>query len=123
MRNYFTVDVSIDLDGQFIDDVLTTCFEGGSNYWVSEVKFRKYPQDSYKFASEIISRGGTLTIVDGEENEEHQLDLRKFINGVKRYIHYCIDRKQPVILDPSMIDGDIADNILQFALFDSIIYG
>lgn len=120
-----TIQIPFKIDDEFIDDVLTTCFEGGSNYWICEVKLgKKKPTEKVRYASQVISKDGELLIVGGEEDgKEYLLNLDMFIKGVKKYIKHCIENNREIVLDTSMIDGDIADTILQFALFGDVIYG
>lgn len=112
-RKEFTV------TGENIDDILVSALEGGSTYWCySVVVVGKYLGE---WASEQISRGGTLKVYDGEESRILTLD--GFIEGLKAAV-----REFPEILDedgevdPCEVDGYIADYIFQTGTYGKVIY-
>lgn len=104
-----------------IDDIMCTALEGGINYWCDRVEVvGEYLGD----ASEQISRGGILKLHDSEEDETYELTLDKFLVGLAKVVG---ERGLDVIyrgkIDPSNIDAEDADAIVQYALFGDIIYG
>lgn len=120
---------SVNVSEQDIDDILCTAFEGGIIYWCDSVSV----VGNYlgKYASDQISRGGKLKFhveepFDDEETEWYELDQEKFLHGLqewlnnsKHWISYlCGDE-----IDCCQIDAGAADEIIQYALFDEIIYG
>ena len=108
-----------------IDDIMSTALEGGINYWCDKVE--TIGDCLGKYASEQIARGGILRLHDSEENKIYELTIDKLLNGIKlAYVgrHYslynwCNGRE----LDTCQIDAEIADVIVQFALFGEIVYG
>lgn len=117
-----TVNVEVTLTPQDIDDIMVAALEGGINYWCRKAEVvGKYMGE---YASDQISRGGALNLHDAEENKIYELTLEKFLKGVKLYLeegnHVLVEDGR---LDTGDIDGAAADCIVQFALFDEVIYG
>lgn len=123
------------ITGNEIDSIMAAALEGGVTYWCDEVVV----PDDYRgeYASEQISRGGLLRIHDEEEDEYYILDKDKFLEGLKKYIEAgnadCITKREaadvndPLAgipgIDTTMIDAAAADCIVQYALFQEVVYG
>lgn len=109
-----------------IDDILVSAFEGGINYWCNNVKIVGEPFGDC--ASEHVSKGGTVLIHDFEEDKDYELTKAAVIKGISQYLMRptsgdvleVIDHE--LRIDTCYIDADIADAMLQIALFDDIIY-
>ena len=108
-----------------IDDIVCTALEGGINYWCRKAKV--VGEYLGEYASEQISRGGKLELYDSEEDEVYELTLDKLLNGIKTaytdgyYSNYeWCDGKT---IDTCQVDAEVADVIIQLALFNEIIYG
>lgn len=110
-----------------IDDIVCTALEGGIAYWCT----RCVPVDGYKgeYASDQISRGGSLDLHDGESNQIFRLTPEKFQAGLKKYIEeyantgYLFHDGKNTRIDTCEIDACEADTIIQLALFNEIVYG
>lgn len=110
-----------------IDDIMAGALEGGINYWCGEAEV----VGNYlgKYASEQISRGGQLILHDIEEDETYTLDREKFMKGLKMYFEKPhpydileeIDNK--LRIDTCNADDTVCDMIIQYALFDDIVFG
>lgn len=120
---------SVEVTTEDIDDILCGSLEGGSNYWCDEVEV--VGEYLGEYASEQISRGGKLRFhvnepFDDEGTEWYELDQEKFLHGLQEwlnnYVHVddCVYEGQ---LDCGMIDAGMADSIIQYALFEEIVYG
>ena len=108
-----------------IDDIMCSALEGGISYGCNKPEV----VDEYlgEYASEQISRGGALKLYDAEEDKVYTLTKDKLLNGIKLAIerdyypvyqwHYGNE------LDTCEIDAEVADTIVQLALFSDIIYG
>lgn len=119
------IDRDVCLTPDDVDDIMVGALEGGCNYWCDEVKV---VEDEYlgEFASEQISRGGSLIFHDVEEDAEYVLTLEKFLTGFalackQGYGDDWFDEEGGV--DCCQIDASAADTIIQFALFGDAIYG
>lgn len=110
-----------------IDDIMVGALEGGINYWCDDAK----AVGDYlgEYASQQISRGGRLLLHDFEGDETYTLDKEKFLNGLRMYFEKPhpydileeIDNK--LRIDCCNADATVCDMIIQYALFDDIIYG
>ncbi len=114
-----------------IDDIVCTALEGGITYWCCKAVVG---EDEYygEYASDQISRGGTLILYDTEEDERYTLTLEKLINGIAKacdegYGDFCDIAEDGKSLDNnvemSRLDSIAADIIIQYALFGEIVYG
>lgn len=120
-----TVKKEIKVTQEDIDNIMCSALEGGICYWCccAEVVGEYLGE----YASEQIARGGTLMLHDSEEDEVYELTRDKLLKGIKLayeegyYADYdwCNGKE----LDCCQIDADVADAIVQLALFDDVIYG
>lgn len=108
---------------------------GGICYWCRRAEVKgKYLGE---FASEQISRGGVLVLHDSVDGKKRELNKEKLLSGVKQYLenedkpyNILVDAEDSVgcskgvyELDCCMVDATVADMIIQYAIFDDIIYG
>ena len=112
----------IELSNQDIDDLMCAALEGGINYWVRSAKPKLVPDGvKYDYLSDLISKGGVIEIHDDETSELHDLNLSKFMNGVAKACEHFGFNSGEELIDNH--DSITADCIIQFALFDEIVYG
>lgn len=116
-----------------IDDIMCTALEGGICYWCDGVTVEG--EFLAKYASEQISRGGRLIFdlsepyeddENGNEIEKYTLTKEMFDKGFELYLREngtksVTDHKGE--FDPCCVDADIADQIVQYALFGEVVYG
>ena len=111
------------ITGQTIDDIMASALEGGITYWCNRAEI---VESTYfgEYASDQISRGGSLRLYDAEEDKQHILTLTNFLKGVSLYV---ANGPEEIIyngeVDASEVDALVADAIVQYALFDDVIYG
>lgn len=125
--NIYNVEINkkYEVTSQDIDDIMVATLEGGINYWCRKVKVVGDYLGEY--ASEQISRGGSLILYDAESSDHWELDLEKLMNGIQKAIEdnwfddydWYVDGK----LDTIEIDAEVADTIIQLALFDELVFG
>ena len=125
--NIYNVEINkkYEVTSQDIDDIMVAALEGGINYWCRKVKVVGDYLGEY--ASEQISRGGSLILYDAESSDHWELDLEKLMNGIQKAIEdnwfddydWYVDGK----LDTIEIDAEVADTIIQLALFDELVFG
>ena len=125
MKVAFEIVTTKTIDNQMIDDILVAAMEGGINYWC----VRALPKDNdYKkelggeYASDVISRGGTLVFklsepFDESGKLEYELTLENFKKGCE------LNQKNNPTFDFEEHDAGDADNIIQYALFGELIFG
>ena len=125
--NKIKIEMEIEVTDQDIDDIVCTAFEGGINYWCNSVEIVGALLGNY--THEQISKDGYLYLYDIEDDDEKWiLTKSRLLNGIRMYIHNSMVRDYPLILfgneiDTSEVDADIADMIIQFALFEDIVFG
>lgn len=108
-----------------IDDIMVSALEGGITYWCDRAEV--VGEYLGEYASEQISRGGTLRLYDIEDYEE--LTKEKFLQGLRLYLSRpkagdfleFVDRE--LRIDPGYADAEVADCIIQYAIFGDVIYG
>lgn len=120
----FDIEITINVSVETIDDIMCAALEGGITYWcgAANVVGEYLGED----ASEQIARGGTLELVDIEDDSEvFELTRDKFLAGLKQFI--IDDNRFDLIeggeIDTGMLDSADADCIVQYALFGEIVYG
>ena len=114
--------IKINLTRQDIDDIMTTALEGGICYWCREAEV--VGEYLGEYASEQISRGGTLVLHDAESSDKWELTLEKFLDGIKlNFEDGCSVQVDDGRIDTCDIDAGEADYIIQFALFGKVMFG
>lgn len=116
------INYKVEVDNECIDDIMATALEGGITYWCdcAEVVGERLGE----FASEQISRGGTLRLHDFEENKNYELTLDKFLVGLAKVVgERGLDVLYQGKIDSSNIDAEDADAIIQYAIFGEVVYG
>jgi hypothetical protein len=120
------IEKNLKVTQQDIDDIMCAALEGGISYWCGRAEV--VGEYLGEYASEQISRGGTLKLYDCEDMDEvYELDITKLLNGIKKayeggyYAEYewCDGEK----LDTCQVDAEVADVIVQIALFGDVVYG
>lgn len=120
---------AVKVSEQDIDDILCAALEGGITYWCDSVKV--IGDYLGKYASDQISRGGKLRFhveepFDDEETEWYEMDQEKFLHGLQEWLNnsrnssLCLYENE---IDCCQIDAPMADDIIQYALFDEVIFG
>ena len=122
-------EITARLTQQDVDDIMVSALEGGICYWSDCVEV----VDRYlgEYASGQISRGGKLKIhvdepFDEANTEWYELDMEKFAQGFRLWLENGGDRYGAVSngeVDTCEIDGEMADLIVQYALFGEVVYG
>ncbi len=113
--------------GEVIDDIMCSAPEGGINYWCGKAEV----DGNYlgEYASEQISRGGTLILHDTEEGRSELLTKEKLLQGIRMYVEQPNSRDifevidHELHIDCGMVDAEVADAIVQYAIFSEIFYG
>ena len=119
------VSLTVKLTEEDIDDIMVGALEGGINYWCDEAEVIEEKRVA-DWGHEQIARGGCLILHDAESDDKWELNLEKFINGVKLWIENgdafecgAIDNGT---IDCCQIDAIQADNIVQYAIFGELVF-
>lgn len=124
-RTVATVNISLNITAVMIDDILCTAFEGGINYWVSSVSVKDEDYHGKEYASQVVSAGGVLLLIEDENDTRHELDAAKLAEGI-RLACLQIPKLIPEFSDyenSTGIDAEMADCIVQMAVFGKLVYG
>lgn len=87
IRNMPTNDMSNPV--RIIDDIMVSALEGGITYWVDKVEPRCGIE--FNFASDVISKGGSILIHDNEEDATYELTKVKLLQGIRVYLRLLDD--------------------------------
>ena len=122
-RHSISAVINFVVTDQDIDDIMSAVLDGGITYWCCRAEV--VGEYLGEYASEQISRGGTLRLHDSESDSVYELTLDKFLNGARLWIE---NERAFALTDAGQLDtGDIdalaADMIIQYALFSDVIYG
>ena len=122
-RHSLSAVINFVVTDQDIDDIMSAVLDGGITYWCCRAEVVGDYLGEY--ASEQISRGGTLRLHGRGADSVYELTLDKFLNGVRLWIE---NERAFTLTDAGQLDtGDIdalaADMIIQYALFSDVIYG
>ena len=121
-----------------INDIIVGALEGGINYWCRKAKIKlnakiagyenlisdyfgvaPEDQDKVKYATDVIGYNGTLILYDIESNDKWELTLENVLKGIKMYCEN-ISRSPKELMDD--YDADDCDCIIQYALFNELIF-
>ena len=115
------VKVDFPITVELVDEVLSCAFEGGINYWVTGMVGVEKFAEGATYASECVSRGKSVVIPFDKDDfanpPSNVLTVTKMVKGIQLYLN------ENPWSDLEDIDADIADRIVQYALFDEVIYG
>ena len=113
-----------EVTSQDIDDIMATALDSIS-YWCRKAKI--VGEYLGEYASDQISRGGSLILYDAESNDCWELNLENLLHGIEKAIedNWFDDYGwyDNGVLYTTEIDGEVADVIVQLALFDDIVFG
>lgn len=118
--------LAVTLTEEDIDDIMVAALEGGINYWCCEAEVVEEKRCG-DWGHEQIARGGVLILHDAESSDKWELTLEKFLNGVKLWVENGDDRYHAVQKDGTVdccnVDSEMADLIIQYALFGEVVFG
>lgn len=113
-----------EVTSQDIDDIMATALDS-IRYWCRKAKV--VGEYLGEYASDQISRGGSLILYDAESNDCWELNLENLLHGIEKAIedNWFDDYGwyDNGVLYTTEIDGEVADVIVQLALFDDIVFG
>jgi hypothetical protein len=113
----FEVEVSV----KDMEDIMVTALEGGINYWCGSAKIIDNPANT-EWASDVVAHGGKLELTDVEEPDEKWiLDQEKLLKGFAKGMEWGNFATVEDLMDSH--DAETADVIVQYALFDEIVFG
>lgn len=118
-------EIKIEITENDIESIIVGSFEGGSNYWLGlnntgedwGVKPKSEPSSIW--AVKLLLEGKTVSLYDIEdESEEWELTLDKILAGIAMN-----QKKRPHDCNIEDGDAETMDCIIQYALFNQLVYG
>jgi hypothetical protein len=112
---------SQELTEEDITDIVVTALEGGIGYWAcldnTGEEFENAPEDEAvsETVARILLNNGSVFFED--EEARYELTLEKLLNGIEKYARMNSG------IDMDDLDADMADVIVQYAIFCEVIYG
>ena len=127
--NEIFVKFTLKVSNEDIDDIVSTALEGGIDYWC--YKAEVVGEYLGEYASDQISRDGTLKLYDAESDDVWELDKPKLLDGISKAItngilleyEWAKFDNEIITLDTFQVDAEVADAIIQFALFGKLVFG
>jgi hypothetical protein len=111
-----------------ITDIIVDGFECGIGYWAflnnDTDEFKKYYAETDLATSEIAAKilldGGAVSITDNEGGVEpkHPLTLERLLVGIQKNAE-----ERPEDCDLDNYDAITCDCIIQYAIFDEVVFG
>lgn len=128
---HMNITIKKDISLERISDLLTSAFEGGSNYWYM-IEKKTSPttweidscesEGKHYLCDYPLNPGGALLISDLEESEgTHRLDLKSIKKGLEIMADKYPKHYSDFISEDD--DADTGDVFLQCCLFGKLIFG
>jgi len=132
------VSLNIKITKQDIEDIVVGSFEGGSDYWIANIKgthpSEEKPSDIgyINWAYKCIKEDGHVDITPGDNDDlpEFPLNVERMVVGINMFLthrakqgtlsNYINNRNQ---LETGQIDAGDCDGIIQYAIFGEWVYG
>lgn len=119
-------ELTVRLTTEDVDNIMVSALEGGISYWCSEAEVIEERRCA-DWGHEQIARGGALALHDAESDDKWELNIEKFTQGFRLWLENGDDRYGAVsgdgTVDTCEIDGEMADLIVQYALFGEVVFG
>lgn len=127
--NTMEITRKFDISEEQMADLLVTAFEGGINYWCGKVEITAMPKKTSPegnfnniSASDIVSKGGTVALHDIEDPDEvNWLTRDKMLVGISKTMDWGKFATVEDLMDNH--DAETADVIVQYAVFNEIVFG
>lgn len=119
---------NIHIDRKIVSGILDMAIDG-SMHWVSQMAVLKTPNNRKDIPEQMLD-GALIGIQDGMTGHSHELGTDKLIAGIRQYMEqpspadgeFLKWEDHELKIDMSLMTEDIADDILQYALFHKIQY-
>lgn len=124
-----TIELKLELDDNFVEDVLATAMYQGIAYWCSDVELYNKEDGTIEelkegWVSKFTNEEFSLRMQDAEdEGTFYHMNIKSFWKGYSTYLSWAIEKGMRPYSDTCMIDAEVADIIVQFGVFGEIIYG
>jgi hypothetical protein len=131
----FEIKKTLSITDSDIDGLMVTALEGGINYWCGSATIVRDKEgliagingaEGVIYASDVISKGGSLIMTDveaeeGDDTDPWELTQEKFLKGLAKAMDWAEVGTVDAFIDGH--DAEWADVLIQYALFDEIVFG
>lgn len=122
------IHVPLTITDEQINDIVSTAFEGGINYWCSKSEVIGGDYLGCNYGSEVISKGGKILLHEVEDDhvdneEEYTLTKEKVLAGIQLFVEKGFTQDDHIKLDLENYDANDADLIVQYGLFGKLVFG
>lgn len=104
-----------------LENLVVTAFEGGINYWCGEVEIIKNPEKKECASKVVCTPKGILRLHDAESDEAWLLSLDDLLKGVVKTMQWGEYETVQDLMDEH--DAETADVLIQFSIFDEVVFG
>ena len=112
-----TITFNYEVTEEMVCDILTTAFADGIGEWCEGLRI-VLPQMAFGDAALHVAKGGEIRLRDDED--WHSMSRDEVLYGMSRV---CQDRS----IDPETLhqdhDAEMADAVVQYAIFNAIVFG
>ena len=130
----YNITINIKVTDEDVMDIMCSAIEGGIGYWAcldnTTKEFEDAPKDepySETCAKILLNGGGVWLMDDVDDDVKYLLSLERLLVGIENWFKSGGDKYGAVCIDGTLdcgnIDAECADAIIQYALFDDVVYG
>jgi hypothetical protein len=123
MNQAIRLRVDLTISPKQIEDLLCCAFEGGSNYWYTQLELRKETSNlktsSDRFYDNLLKHGFRLK--DRETNKTHLVSPDQFETAMFKMLNKHNRHFNNVVKDN--VDAETGDVFLQLVVHGEVIYG
>lgn len=125
------VQMEVEIDDQFLADILITAIEGGIGYWSEAVTYT-WTEGPEHVRAEIIVTETDESETDDRLKGHKTINTQTILNGISTLLNGGVKINKEIMgyilsgvreSDAGYIDSDGADAIVQAGLFHEIIFG
>lgn len=122
MQGSIELNVKVSVPKQLVQDLLVSAFEGGSNYWYSELEpiyeGSTAKDKSVRFYEDLM---GGFKLRDTTDGEYYTVGSKEFARAFETmYLKFHSHYNDAVNENGDALTGDV---FLQILVFDKVIYG
>ncbi len=119
------IQITTEIDTQRVNDLLTSAFEGGSNYWADRIEVCDGEYHGATYGSDVPMAGGTVKVFTVEEEDQeyvkHDLTRERLIEAIALFAEKAPGHYGDWVAEND--DAITADVFLQIATLGEVVFG
>ena len=120
--NEIEITKKFEISNEDITNLMVCALEGGINYWCGKAEVTVQPIEDWNYASDVIAlTNGVITLHDAESDDKWELTKEKFLKGLVKTMEWGDYKDVEELMDAH--DAEVADVLIQYAIFDEIVFG